>query len=145
MEETIVELKNLREQILIIDGNIKFNINVFLGLLSLFLASAGWGLSLFAKSIVEKGMNTKSIEIKREVRQELTGELHKKIQVRVLEIPDGGTIYLPYDLQTEGRPSIFKRSHSEEKSYVIEARENEIIITDSNAAIYPRGSDVPKH
>jgi hypothetical protein len=52
--EIIAKIDSLREQINIIDSNIKFNITIFVAMLALFLGLAGWALSLLVRSLVNK-------------------------------------------------------------------------------------------
>lgn len=75
LEEVLVELNNLNERINLVDSNLKFNITIFLGLLTLFLGLAGWALYLFAKNIVDKSVQIQLIKIKQELKQETNSEI----------------------------------------------------------------------
>jgi hypothetical protein len=69
LEEIIVQITNLQEQIRLIDSNLKFNITVFLAMLAFFLGLAGWALYLFAKSIVEKGLDNRINLLRKELKE----------------------------------------------------------------------------
>lgn len=75
LKELIMEVSNLEDRIDLIDSNLKFNITIFLGLLTLFVAMAGWALYLFAKSIVGKGLERRISTL----REELNNNYETKI------------------------------------------------------------------
>ncbi len=69
------EIGNLGERIDLIDSNLKFNITVFLSLMTIFLAISGWALYIWARSIVEKSTQDKLLQIKEELVKEVTYEI----------------------------------------------------------------------
>lgn len=88
LEEITMEINSLKQLITVIDDNLKFNISVFIALLALFIAAAGWALSQRAKSIIEKSVQTKLSEMKEELRGDITSET-KQIKDELFELKGG--------------------------------------------------------
>lgn len=88
-EKIIQQLESLSDQISLIDSNLKFNITVFLGSITLFLAISGWALFLFAQSIVRKGIDKQIKSLK----DELVDYINEKTPVLdTITMTVGGTV-----------------------------------------------------
>ena len=72
MSEILMEVNNLKEQITLIDSNLKFNITIFLTLLAMFLGVSGWALYLMAKDWFEKGLDRRVVQLRKEIIDEVT-------------------------------------------------------------------------
>lgn len=76
MSEILMEINNLKEQITLIDSNLKFNMTIFLTLLAMFLGVSGWALYLTAKNWFDKAIKDSEHKFHSKI-EELTVEMTK--------------------------------------------------------------------